>query len=54
MWVTDLFLSLPSLPLPLLVIYLFRTVKGVLGVEGGAFVLIVAVTADALDVGGVS
>ena len=44
MWVTDLFLSLPQLPLLLLVIYLFREpVKGVLGVEGGAFVLIVAV-----------
>ena len=44
MWVTDLFLSLPLLPLLLLVIYLFREpVKGVLGVEGGAFVLIVAV-----------
>ena len=44
MWVTDLFLSLPQLPLLLLVIYLFRdSVKGVLGVEGGAFVLIVAV-----------
>lgn len=44
MWITDLFLSLPQLPLLLLVIYLFREpVKGVLGVEGGAFVLIVAV-----------
>jgi peptide/nickel transport system permease protein len=44
MWVTDLFLSLPQLPLLLLVIYLFRdSVKGVLGVEGGAFILIVAV-----------
>jgi peptide/nickel transport system permease protein len=44
MWVTDLFLSLPQLPLLLLVIYLFREpVKGVLGVEGGAFILIVAV-----------
>ncbi len=44
MWVTDLFLSLPQLPLLLLVIYLFREpVKGVMGVEGGAFVLIVAV-----------
>ena len=44
MWLTDLFLSLPQLPLLLLVIYLFREpVKGVLGVEGGAFVLIVAV-----------
>ena len=54
MWVTDLFLSLPQLPLLLLVIYLFREpVKGVLGVEGGAFVLIVAVIGGtALDVGG--
>ena len=44
MWLTDLFLSLPQLPLLLLVIYLFRdTVKGVFGVEGGAFVLIVIV-----------
>jgi len=44
MWITDLFLSLPQLPLLLLVIYLFRdSVKGVLGVEGGAFILIVAV-----------
>ncbi|MBS0550299.1 MAG: ABC transporter permease [Proteobacteria bacterium] len=44
MWLTDLFLSLPQLPLLLLVIYLFREpVKGVLGVEGGAFILIVGV-----------
>jgi peptide/nickel transport system permease protein len=44
MWLTDLFLSLPQLPLLLLVIYLFRdTVKGIFGVEGGAFVLIVIV-----------
>ncbi len=44
MWLTDLFLSLPQLPLLLLVIYLFRdTLKGLLGPEGGVFVLIVAV-----------
>ncbi len=44
MWLTDLFLSLPQLPLLLLVIYLFRdTLKGWLGPEGGVFVLIVIV-----------
>ena len=44
MWVTDLFLSLPQLPLLLLVIYLFRdSLKAVFGVEGGVFVMIVAV-----------
>ncbi len=44
MWVTDLFLSLPQLPLLLLVIYLFRDkLKEVFGVEGGVFVLIVVV-----------
>jgi peptide/nickel transport system permease protein len=44
MWVTDLFLSLPQLPLLLLVIYLFREqLKAVFGVEGGVFVLIVVV-----------
>jgi peptide/nickel transport system permease protein len=44
MWVTDLFLALPTLPLLLLVMYLFRdSMKKVLGVEGGAFVLIVVV-----------
>jgi peptide/nickel transport system permease protein len=44
MWVTDLFLSLPLLPLLLLLTYLFRdSVKTVLGPEGGAFVLIVVV-----------
>ena len=44
MWVTDLFLSLPLLPLLLLLTYLFRDpVKSVLGPEGGAFVLIVVV-----------
>ncbi len=44
MWVTDLFLSLPQLPLLLLVIYLFRDkLKAVFGVEGGVFVMIVVV-----------
>jgi len=44
MWVTDLFLSLPQLPLLLLMIYLFRDqLKMVFGVEGGVFIMIVAV-----------
>jgi peptide/nickel transport system permease protein len=44
MRITDLFLSLPQLPLLLLIVYLFRdALKGVLGPEGGVFVLIVAV-----------
>jgi peptide/nickel transport system permease protein len=44
MWLTDLFLSLPQLPLLLLIIYLFRDfLKGWLGPEGGVFVLIVLV-----------
>ena len=44
MWITDLFLSLPQLPLLLLVIYLFRDfLKGLLGPEGGVFILIVVV-----------
>jgi peptide/nickel transport system permease protein len=44
MWVTDLFLSLPQLPLLLLVIYLFRdSLKGIFGVEMGVFILIVIV-----------
>src|SRR6516225_374965 len=44
MWITDLFLSLPQLPLLLLVIYLFRDfLKGLLGPEGGVFILIVLV-----------
>ena len=44
MWMTDLFLSLPQLPLLLLVIYLFRdTLKNLLGLEMGVFVLIVLV-----------
>jgi peptide/nickel transport system permease protein len=44
LWLTDLFLSLPQLPLLLLVIYLFRdSLKSVLGPEGGVFILIVIV-----------
>jgi peptide/nickel transport system permease protein len=44
MWLTDLFLSLPQLPLLLLVIYLFRDkLTKVLGPEGGVFVLVVIV-----------
>src|SRR5882724_4668655 len=44
MWLTDLFLSLPQLPLLLLVIYLFRDkLKTVFGPEVGVFILIVAV-----------
>ena len=44
MWLTDLFLSLPPLPLLLLVIYLFReSLKQLVGPEFGTFILIVAV-----------
>jgi len=44
MWLTDLFLSLPQLPLLLIIIYLFRdSLKGMFGVEVGTFILIVAV-----------
>jgi peptide/nickel transport system permease protein len=44
MWLTDLFLSLPQLPLLLLIIYLFRDMlKAVLGPEGGVFFMIVIV-----------
>lgn len=44
MWLTDLFLSLPQLPLLLLIIYLFRdSLKDVVGPEMGVFILIVAV-----------
>jgi peptide/nickel transport system permease protein len=44
MWVTDLFLSLPQLPLLLLIIYLFRdALKALVGVEVGIFIMIVAV-----------
>jgi peptide/nickel transport system permease protein len=44
MWLTDLFLSLPALPLLLLIIYLFRdSLKVMFGPEGGTFILIVIV-----------
>jgi peptide/nickel transport system permease protein len=44
MWLADLFLSLPQLPLLLLVMYLFRDIlKGLVGPEGGVFILIVLV-----------
>jgi peptide/nickel transport system permease protein len=44
MWLTDLFLSLPQLPLLLLVIYLFRdSLKKIFGPEGGVLILIVIV-----------
>ena len=44
MRITDLFLSLPSLPLLLLIVYLFRDVlKKAFGPEVGVFILIVAV-----------
>ena len=44
MWLADLFLSLPQLPLLLLIIYLFRdSLKSVLGPEGGVFIMVVAV-----------
>src|SRR3954449_3699497 len=44
MWLTDLFLSLPQLPLLLLLIYLFRDgLKAAFGPEGGIFILIVLV-----------
>jgi peptide/nickel transport system permease protein len=44
MWLTDLFLSLPQLPLLLIIIYLFRdSLKATFGVEVGTFILIVAV-----------
>jgi peptide/nickel transport system permease protein len=46
MRVTDLFLSLPQLPLLLLIVYLFRdALKKLLGPEAGIFVMIVAVIA---------
>ena len=44
MRITDLFISLPQLPLLLLIIYLFRdALKKVLGPELGVFIMIVAV-----------
>ncbi len=44
MWVTDLFLSLPQLPMLLVLIFFFRdALKAIVGPEVGIFVLIVAV-----------
>jgi len=44
MRVTDLFLALPSLPLLLLIVYLFRdSLKKALGPEAGIFIMIVSV-----------
>ena len=44
MWLTDLFLSLPQLPLLLLIIYLFRdSLKQLFGAQGGVFLMIVIV-----------
>ena len=44
MWVTDLFLSLPQLPVLLLLIFLFREpLKQAFGLEVGIFILIVMV-----------
>jgi peptide/nickel transport system permease protein len=44
MWLADLFLSLPQLPLLLLLIYLFRDgLKNAFGPEAGVFLLIVCV-----------
>lgn len=44
MWLTDLFLSLPQLPLLLLVIYLFRdSLKAIFGLEMGIFIMVVIV-----------
>jgi peptide/nickel transport system permease protein len=44
MWLTDLFLSLPQLPLLLILIYLFReALKAAFGPEVGVFILIVLV-----------
>jgi len=44
MWLTDLFLSLPQLPLLLVITYLFRDqLKQLMGAESAVFVLLVAV-----------
>ncbi len=44
MWLTDLFLALPQLPLLLLIIYLFRnTLENLFGEEGGIFIIVVTV-----------
>ena len=44
MWLTDLFLSLPALPILMLIIYLFREpLKALVGLEMGVFILVVVV-----------
>jgi len=44
MWLTDLFLSLPQLPLLLVITYLFRDrLKQLMGAESSVFILLVAV-----------
>ncbi|HEY6981716.1 ABC transporter permease [Reyranella sp.] len=44
MWLADLFLSLPQLPLLLLIIYLFRgALTSVFGTQGGIFIMVVTV-----------
>ena len=44
MWITDLFLSLPTLPLLLLISFLFRDrLKAIFGLEQGIFVMVVLV-----------
>jgi peptide/nickel transport system permease protein len=44
MWLTDLFLSLPQLPLLLVITYLFRDrLKQMMGAESSVFILLVAV-----------
>ncbi len=44
MWLTDLFLSLPQLPLLLLIIYLFQNaLKSLVGPEAGMFIMVVVV-----------
>jgi peptide/nickel transport system permease protein len=44
MWLADLFLSLPQLPLLLLISYLFRdSLTKILGTQGGIFIMIVVV-----------
>ncbi|MGE0151720.1 MAG: ABC transporter permease [Reyranellaceae bacterium] len=44
MWLTDLFLAMPQLPLLILIIYLFRdSLKEIAGPEVGIFILIVVV-----------
>jgi peptide/nickel transport system permease protein len=44
MWLTDLFLSLPQLPLLLVITYLFRDrLKELMGAESSVFILLVAV-----------